>query len=78
MIIIVCICFCLVLGFMVGDLPTIIVSIGVGTLIGLFIQICWNDAKRKMTPDGIKKHNQKVKKQDDYDNYWGIIDFHDK
>ena len=70
---------CVVVGSTTGDSYTFGVCIGAGILLGVtgfFIMAEGIDSISKQ-----KKREQRrkqIKAQEDYDNYWGTIDWHDR
>lgn len=66
-------------GFSAGSGETAIIGIGAGILFGYAGLYLVADAlDSTSTPKKRRKLNEKRKKQEDYDNYWGIIDWHDR
>lgn len=63
--------FGLILGLMTENPLSIAVGTFAGAFIGTGIQVCYEDTKKYMTPNGRKKLNKQIKKIDEYDNYWG-------
>lgn len=66
-------------GIASGSIGGLFVSVPFGLFVGIILQMCFADAKNTVdNSDKIKQTNKKVKKQDKYDNDWGIIEYKDK
>lgn len=66
-------------GFMSCTSEGALAGILFGIFVGVILQICWSDAKSKTSNiKRMKEAQQKIKKQDKYDNDWGIIEYKDK
>lgn len=70
-----CTIFGVILGLMTGNGYTILVGTVAGMLIGTLIGGCVEDAYKKYGgPNGKKKLQDDVKKENAHDDYWGTID----
>lgn len=56
-----------------------VMAILAGLFIGSILQLCWSDGKSKVNDKTqYRKMINDVKKQEKYDNEWGIIDWEDR
>lgn len=70
---------CVVCGASVGDEYTFIISIEAGILLGVTGFLIVADGIYTVNnPKECEKQRRCKQAQDDYDNYWGIIDWHDR
>lgn len=66
-------------GVAAGNGATLFISMLFGLFWGIILQMCFSDAKNTVNnPRKMNQANKKVKKQDKYDNDWGIIEYNDK
>ena len=71
--------FFFISGLMTGNIETVFISIPTGIWIGAIMQIAWHEAKVKVNNiEKVHKMRIEKEKQDQYDNYWGIIEYDDK
>ena len=71
--------FCIFIGLQLHNFYTLTVAIAIGVFVGMVVQLCWADAKRKLsTKSNIKKMNYETYLQEKYDNEYGIIFWEDK
>lgn len=70
---------CVGCGISVGDEYTFVISIGAGILLGVTgFLIVADGVYTASNPKERKKQRRRKQAQDDYDNYWGTIDWHDR
>lgn len=70
---------CFISGLMTGNIETVFISISTGIWIGAIMQIAWHEAKVKVNNiEEVHKMRIEKEKQEQYDNYWGIIEYDDK
>ena len=70
---------CLVCGIRTGNEYTMFVAVLLGIFLGTIGQICWSGSKHQVrSKDNIKNMISETKKQEKYDNDYGIIDYEDK
>lgn len=70
---------CFLSGCMAGTFKVIVASLFVGVFIGTVVQVCIANFKKQYCSDNDYLRSIKERdKQEQYDNYWGIIDWDDR
>lgn len=67
---------CLIFGLITGDEDCLGAGIGMFVFLGIMWGLALLISQHPYQPK--PKSNSRRQRQDDYDNYWGIIDWHDK